>query len=93
MAEHLPRRALKGDCAVVDRHQPVHRPGHLLHGVRHQNNGGVVGEYQLFEETVYKDISFGPKNMGLDEKEIDRRVRSAAYFVGLRPPPWSGIPE
>ena len=41
-------------------------------------------EYQLFEETVYKDISFGPKNMGLDEKEIDRRVRSAAYFVGLR---------
>ena len=41
-------------------------------------------EYQLFEETVYKDISFGPKNMGLDEAEIDRRVRSAAYFVGLR---------
>ena len=41
-------------------------------------------EYQLFEETVYQDISFGPKNMGLDEKEIDRRVRAAAYFVGLR---------
>ena len=41
-------------------------------------------EYQLFEETVYKDISFGPRNMGLGEKEIDRRVRSAAYFVGLR---------
>ena len=41
-------------------------------------------EYQLFEETIYKDISFGPKNMGLDEKEIDRRVREAAYFVGLR---------
>lgn len=40
-------------------------------------------EYQLFEETVYKDISFGPKNMGLDEKEIDRRVRTAARFVGL----------
>ena len=41
-------------------------------------------EYQLFEETVYKDIAFGPKNMGLDAKEIDRRVRAAAYFVGLR---------
>lgn len=40
-------------------------------------------EYQLFEETVYKDIAFGPKNMGLDEKEIDRRVREAAGFVGL----------
>ena len=40
-------------------------------------------EYQLFEETVYKDIAFGPKNMGLEEKEIDRRVREAAGFVGL----------
>jgi energy-coupling factor transport system ATP-binding protein len=40
-------------------------------------------EYQLFEETVYKDIAFGPKNMGLDEKEIDRRVREAAAVVGL----------
>ena len=40
-------------------------------------------EYQLFEETVYKDISFGPKNMGLDADEIDRRVRQAASFVGL----------
>ncbi len=40
-------------------------------------------EYQLFEETVYKDISFGPKNMGLDEKEIDKRVHEAAEFAGL----------
>ncbi len=40
-------------------------------------------EYQLFEETVYKDIAFGPKNMGLDSKEIDRRVREAAAVVGL----------
>lgn len=40
-------------------------------------------EYQLFEETVYKDISFGPKNMGLDSDETDRRVRRAAEFVGL----------
>ena len=40
-------------------------------------------EYQLFEETVYKDIAFGPKNMGCDEGEVDRRVREAAAFVGL----------
>ena len=40
-------------------------------------------EYQLFEETVYKDIAFGPKNMGLSQQEIDRRVREAAGFVGL----------
>ena len=40
-------------------------------------------EYQLFEETVYKDISFGPKNMKLDSGEIDRRVRETAALVGL----------
>ena len=39
-------------------------------------------EYQLFEETVYKDIAFGPKNMGL-EAEVDRRVRASAAFAGL----------
>lgn len=41
-------------------------------------------EYQLFESTVYADMAFGPKNMGLDEAEIDRRVRRAAQFVGLK---------
>ena len=40
-------------------------------------------EYQLFEETVYKDIAFGPKNMGLSAEEVDRRVREAAGFVGI----------
>ena len=40
-------------------------------------------EYQLFEETVYADIAFGPKNMGLSEAEIDERVREAAQFVGV----------
>ena len=40
-------------------------------------------EYQLFEETVYKDIAFGPGNMGLSKDEIDRRVREAAGFVGI----------
>ena len=40
-------------------------------------------EYQLFEETVAKDIAFGPRNMGLDAEEIDRRVRGAMLQVGL----------
>lgn len=40
-------------------------------------------EYQLFEETVYKDISFGPRNMKLSKEEIDERVREAACFVGV----------
>lgn len=40
-------------------------------------------EYQLFEETVYQDIAFGPKNMRLSKEEVDQRVREAADFVGL----------
>ncbi len=40
-------------------------------------------EYQLFEETVFADIAFGPKNMGLSKEEIDERVREAAGFVGV----------
>lgn len=40
-------------------------------------------EYQLFEETVYKDIAYGPRNMGLSEAEIDQRVHRAAEFCGL----------
>ncbi|MBR5236833.1 MAG: energy-coupling factor transporter ATPase [Clostridia bacterium] len=40
-------------------------------------------EHQLFEETVYKDIAYGPKNMGLTQDEIDERVREAMNYVGL----------
>lgn len=40
-------------------------------------------EYQLFEETVAKDVAFGPKNLGADEEDIDRRVRHALELVGL----------
>ena len=40
-------------------------------------------EYQLFEETVYKDIAFGPTNMGLKGDELDQRIRDAARFAGL----------
>lgn len=49
-------------------------------------NVGLVFQYpehQLFEETVYKDIAFGPKNLGLSKEEIDIRVREAARYVGL----------
>ena len=51
-------------------------------------------EYQLFEETVYKDIAFGPANMKLSAEEIDQRVREAARFVGVdeelfESSPWS----
>lgn len=66
--------------------QDIWRSKELTRSIRFQV--GLVfqyPEYQLFEETVYKDISFGPKNMKLDEAEIDRRVRRAAEFTGLAP--------
>ncbi len=56
----------------------------MIHDIRFQV--GLVfqyPEYQLFEETVYKDIAYGPRNMKLDEAEVDRRVRQAAQFAGL----------
>ncbi len=40
-------------------------------------------EYQLFEDTVYKDIAFGPKNMGLSDEEIDKRIKKAVEVVGI----------
>ncbi len=49
-------------------------------------------EYQLFEETCYRDIAFGPKNMGLDEAEIDRRVHMAAQFCGVTEEMLQGSP-
>lgn len=49
-------------------------------------------EYQLFEETCYKDIAFGPKNMGLSEEEIDSRVKMAAQFCGITDEMLAGSP-
>ena len=62
----------------------IHRSKEITRNVRF--NVGLVfqyPEYQLFDETVAKDISFGPRNMGLAEAEIDRRVREAAGFAGV----------
>lgn len=42
-------------------------------------------EYQIFEETVYREIAFGPKQMGLEDDEIDRRIRQSIEFVGISP--------
>ena len=64
--------------------EDIHRSKAATRDVRFQV--GLVFQYpehQLFEETVYQDIAFGPKNMGLDEAEVDKRVHEAAEFVGL----------
>lgn len=64
--------------------QDINESKKICHDVRFKV--GLVfqyPEYQLFEETVYKDIAFGPKNMGLNEAEIDERVREAAVFSAV----------
>ena len=64
--------------------EDIHAKGYNTVGVRYKV--GMVfqyPEYQLFEETVYKDIAYGPTNTNLSKEEIDKRVRDAARFVGL----------
>ena len=64
--------------------QDMHASKEITRNIRFQV--GLVfqyPEYQLFEETVRRDIAFGPNNMGLDEAEIESRVREAAALVGL----------
>ena len=72
-----------GGSIVVDG-EDITAPGANLKAVR--KKVGLVFQYpehQLFEETVYRDIAFGPSNMGLSEEEIKERVYSAMDFVGL----------
>lgn len=64
--------------------EDIHRSKEALRAVRFRV--GLVfqyPEYQLFEETVYRDIAFGPKNMGLNEQEVDEHVRFGAKFAGV----------
>ena len=64
--------------------QDIHRSKEALRDIRFRV--GLVfqyPEYQLFEETVYRDIAFGPKNMGLTETQIDEHVRLGAKFAGV----------
>lgn len=66
--------------------EDIHRSKEALRAVRFRV--GLVfqyPEYQLFEETVFKDVAFGPKNMGLKDDEIAERVLEAIDFVGLKP--------
>ena len=66
--------------------EDIFKKGYNLRNVRFRV--GLVfqyPEYQLFEETVYKDIAFGPKNMGLSENEVKERVLSAAKALEIRP--------
>lgn len=78
---------IKPTSGTIEIHgQTLHSKGSDKRKIRFKT--GLVmqyPEYQLFEETVFRDIAFGPTNMGLPKEEIKRRVESAAAMVGLKP--------
>lgn len=84
LIQHLNGLMKPTEGQVLFQGQDIWSDKALTHSIRFQV--GLVfqyPEYQLFEETVYRDIAYGPKNMKLDEAEVDRRVRKAAAFAGL----------
>jgi len=85
LMQHLNGLLVPTSGRVLFQGEDIHQSKALTRSVRFQV--GLVfqyPEYQLFEESVYKDIAFGPKNMGLSESEIDLRVRESAALVGLQ---------
>ena len=84
LAQHLNGLLVPTAGRVLLDGQDINQKGSGRRALRFQI--GLVFQYpehQLFEETVYKDIAFGPKNMGLDAEQIDARVREAMGQVGL----------
>ena len=84
LIQHLNGLLRASSGAIYYNGENIYQNGYDMRALR--NQVGLVfqyPEYQLFEETVYKDIAFGPGNMGLDKEEIDRRVRESARMVGL----------
>ena len=76
----------EGDFVGIIGHTGSGKSTFIQHLKALRSNVGMVfqyPEYQLFEETVYKDVAFGPKNLGLDDKEIESRVKEAIELVGL----------
>lgn len=84
LIQHLNGLLSPTEGKVYWRGTDVHSSKKLLHELRfHVGLVFQYPEYQLFEETVYQDIAFGPRNMKLSPEEIDGRVKEAAAFAGL----------
>lgn len=86
LIQHLNGLLSPSSGTVLFRGENIHATKQMLHDVRF--HVGLVFQYpehQLFEETVFKDIAFGPRNMGLSESEIESRVLEALNAVGLAP--------
>lgn len=84
LIQHINGLLKPTDGEVIVNGKNIWQKGSDIRSVRFM--AGLVfqySEYQLFEETVYKDIAYGPKNMGLSEEEIDKCVREAAKAMGI----------
>lgn len=84
-------KATSGD--ILYNGESIYKEGYSMKELR--SHVGLVFQYpehQLFEETVYQDIAFGPRNMKLSDSEVDERVREAAYFVGVDEKLFDGSP-
>ena len=84
LIQHLNGLLSPASGRVLLNGEDIRRSKESLHAVRFRV--GLVfqyPEYQLFEETVYKDIAFGPRNMGLDAAAVDEHVRRGARFAGV----------
>jgi len=84
LIQHLNGLLAPDEGRVLLDGEDIHRSKEALRAVRFKV--GLVfqyPEYQLFEETVYKDIAFGPRNMGLSEAEVGEHVRRGAHFAGV----------
>lgn len=84
LIQHLNGLVKATDGALYYNGENIYQNGYDMRALR--NQVGLVfqyPEYQIFEETVAKDIAFGPRNMGLAEEEVQARVRETAAIVGL----------
>lgn len=92
LIQHLNALLKPASGQVLVDGEDIHQPGH---GLSARLKVGLVfqyPEYQLFEETVRKDVGFGPRNMGLSDAEVDARVTEALRRVGLAEADWEKSP-
>lgn len=92
LIQHLNALLKPASGQVLVDGEDIHQPGHGLSARRKVGLVFQYPEYQLFEETVRKDVGFGPRNMGLSDAEVEARVSEALRRVGLSESDWEKSP-
>jgi len=92
LIQHLNALLKPASGQVLVDGEDIHQPGRSLSARLKVGLVFQYPEYQLFEETVRKDVGFGPRNMGLSDAEVDARVSEALRRVGLSEGDWEKSP-